>query len=42
MRVEAAITSISWIPSEAVTGLAKAGFTAGMLERLHHREDTAG
>lgn len=31
MRVEAAVTSISWIPSEAVTGLTKAGFTAGMV-----------
>jgi hypothetical protein len=31
MRIEAAVTSISWIPSEAVTGLTKAGFTAGMV-----------
>jgi hypothetical protein len=31
MRIEAAITSISWIPSEAVTGLTKAGFTAGVV-----------
>ena len=31
MRIEAAVTSISWIPSEAVTGLTKAGFSAGMV-----------
>lgn len=31
MRIDAAVTSISWIPSEAVTGLTKAGFTAGMV-----------
>ena len=29
MRVESAVTSVSWIPSEAVAGLAKMGFTAG-------------
>ena len=31
MRIEAAVTSISWIPSEAVTGLTKAGFTSGVM-----------
>jgi len=31
MRIEAAVTSISWIPSEAVTGLTKAGFTSGAM-----------
>jgi hypothetical protein len=31
MRIEAAVTSVSWIPSEAVSGLTKAGFTAGMV-----------
>jgi hypothetical protein len=29
MRVESAVTSVSWIPSEAMAGLAKMGFTAG-------------
>jgi len=29
MRVESAVTSVPWIPSEAVAGLAKMGFTAG-------------
>jgi len=29
MRVESAVTSVSWIPSEAVAGLAKRGITAG-------------
>jgi hypothetical protein len=29
MRIESAVTSVSWIPSEAVAGLAKTGFTAG-------------
>ena len=29
MRVESAVTSVSWIPSEAVAGLAKMGFAAG-------------
>jgi hypothetical protein len=36
MRIEAAVTSISWIPSEAVTGLTKAGFTSGVM----HYDDT--
>jgi Cyclic nucleotide-binding domain len=31
MRIEAAVTSISWIPSEAVTGLTRAGFTSGAM-----------
>src|SRR5690348_8697825 len=31
MRIEAAVTSISWIPSEAVTGMTKAGFTSGVM-----------
>jgi Cyclic nucleotide-binding domain len=31
MRIEATVTSISWIPSEAVTGLTKAGFTSGVM-----------
>lgn len=35
MRIEAAVTSISWIPSEAVTGLTKAGFTS----RVMHYDD---
>jgi hypothetical protein len=30
MRVESAVTSLSWIPSEAVTGLMKMPFTAGV------------
>jgi hypothetical protein len=30
MRVESSATSVSWIPSEAVSGLMKAGFTAGV------------
>jgi hypothetical protein len=29
MRVESAVTSVSWIPSEAVPGLPKAAFTVG-------------
>ncbi len=36
MRIEAAVTSISWIPSEAVTGLTKAGFSSGVM----HYDDT--
>ena len=31
MRIEAAVTSISWIPPEAVTGLTKAGFSSGVM-----------
>ena len=30
MRVEARATSLSWIPSEAVTGMMKAGFATGL------------
>jgi len=30
MRVESQVTSISWIPSEAVTGMMKAGFDVGL------------
>jgi Cyclic nucleotide-binding domain len=30
MRVESRVTSVSWIPSEAVSGPMKAGFTAGV------------
>ena len=29
MRIESSVTSVSWIPSELVSGLYKAGFTAG-------------
>jgi hypothetical protein len=36
MRIEASVTSISWIPSEAVTGVTKAGFTSGEM----HYDDT--
>jgi hypothetical protein len=31
MRVESAVTSVSWIPSELVTGMARAGFSAGVM-----------
>ena len=31
MRVEASVTSVSWIPSEAISGLPKAGFLSGVL-----------
>jgi hypothetical protein len=31
MRIESSVTSVSWIPSEAVSGLTKAGFTAGIV-----------
>jgi hypothetical protein len=31
MRIESSVTSVSWIPSEAVSGLMKAGFTAGVV-----------
>jgi len=30
MRIEASVTSISWIPSEAVEGLPKLPFTFGV------------
>ncbi len=30
MRVETQVTSVSWIPSEAVTGMMKAGFEVGL------------
>jgi Cyclic nucleotide-binding domain len=30
MRIESAVASVSWIPSEAVSGLMKAGFTTGL------------
>jgi hypothetical protein len=30
MRVHGSVTSVSWIPSEAVTGLLKLGFTSGV------------
>jgi hypothetical protein len=29
MRIESSVTSVSWIPSESVSGLYKAGFAAG-------------
>ena len=29
MRVESSITSVSWIPSDSVSGLYKAGFSVG-------------
>ena len=29
MRIESSVTSVSWIPSESVSGLFKAGFAAG-------------
>ena len=31
MRVELSVTSVSWIPSEAISGLPKAGFLSGVL-----------
>jgi hypothetical protein len=31
MRFESSVTSVSWIPSQAVSGLTKAGFTAGIV-----------
>ncbi len=31
MRFEGSVTSVSWIPSESVSGLMKAGFTTGMV-----------
>jgi hypothetical protein len=31
MKIESSVTSLSWIPSEAVRGVAKLGFTAGPL-----------
>jgi hypothetical protein len=30
MRIESSVTSVSWIPSEAITGLAKVPFEAGL------------
>src|SRR5437660_198714 len=30
MRIESSVTSISWIPSEAVTGMTKLGFEVGL------------
>jgi hypothetical protein len=39
MRVESAVTSVSWIPSEAVAGLAKMGFTAGAVRFDHPPPD---
>ena len=39
MRIDAAATSISWIPSEAVTGVTKAGFTSGA---MHYDEPPPG
>jgi hypothetical protein len=30
MRIESSVTSVSWIPSEAITGLAKRPFEAGI------------
>jgi hypothetical protein len=30
MRLESAVTSVSWIPSEAVAGLAKMGFAVAL------------
>src|SRR5690348_1594167 len=31
MHIESSVTSVSWIPSEAVSGLTKVGFTAGIV-----------
>ena len=31
MRIESSVTSVSWIPSEVVSGLPKAAFAAGAL-----------
>ncbi|HEX6539699.1 MAG TPA: hypothetical protein VF155_11020, partial [Candidatus Dormibacteraeota bacterium] len=31
MRIEASLTSVSWIPSEVVAGLPKTGFSVGAL-----------
>jgi hypothetical protein len=30
MRIESSVTSISWIPSEAIEGMAKLPFNAGV------------
>ena len=30
MRIESSVTSVSWIPSEAIEGLAKLPFEAGL------------
>jgi hypothetical protein len=30
MRIESAVTSVSWIPSEAITGMTKAPFELGV------------
>ena len=38
MRVESSATSLSWIPSEAVTGVVKTAFTAGV---AHYDEPPA-
>ncbi|CAN5193295.1 hypothetical protein BH20ACT5_BH20ACT5_26030 [soil metagenome] len=42
MRVEAAVTSVSWIPSEAVTGLARGAFEAGLVHYDQPPPDRAG
>jgi Cyclic nucleotide-binding domain len=39
MRVESAATALSWIPSEAVTGLTRAAFTVGL---THYDQPPAG
>jgi Cyclic nucleotide-binding domain len=39
MRVESAATTLSWIPSEAVTGLSKTAFTVGF---AHYDQPPAG
>ena len=31
MHIESSVTSVSWIPSEAATGVPKAGFTLGLM-----------
>ena len=36
MKIESSVTSLSWIPSEAVKGLSKLGFTMGPLHYDEH------
>ena len=40
MRIESSVTSISWIPSEAVPGMTKAAFEAGMTHYDNPPPDT--
>ena len=40
MRIESSVTTVSWIPSEAITGLAKMPFEAGILHYDEPPPDT--